>query len=279
MEFSFFWLTLILFFLGAYELLVKVFLSLKSKLFIISVLSLFLMLSLFLHYIISIIFFLYLFIPGILLKFYGKNLFTQNNILIYFVTVLIISCILYIPISDSLWLHINESVYNYLNNSSFVIKGLIEIYTIAQFFRFLYPSLFSFFFLIFFSYISSGNFYSFWYRTFKNFKHNFAFWTVLLWISFAFCSGINLGQKNNLLILSNILLNVALFFTCFYTIFGLLIISMILRKKGIKDTLVLMCFYVIFTISGSYLPLVFFALSGIGITDIWMNYRKVATSN
>jgi len=227
---------------------------------------------------ISIIFSLYLFIPAVLFWFYRDKLFNYKLLSIYFIAVLIISSILYIPVSDNLWLQVNEKIYSYFSSSSRIIKGLMEIYTVAQFFRFLYPSLFSFFFFLFFAYISSKNLYSFWYRLFKNFKHNFAYWSVSLWIIFAFLSVIA-GQKANLLILSNIILNIALFFTYFYTMFGLLLIFVFLRKNGIKYTLPSVVLFVIFTVSGSYLPLIFFALSGIGITDIWMNYRNIATTN
>lgn len=278
MEFSLFWLSLLIFFLGSYELLKKVFLFLKSRQILIVILFLFsLSLSIF-HWMISIIFSLYLFIPAVLFWFYRDKLFNYKLLSIYFIAVLIISSILYIPVSDNLWLQVNEKIYSYFSSSSRIIKGLMEIYTVAQFFRFLYPSLFSFFFFLFFAYISSKNLYSFWYRLFKNFKHNFAYWSVSLWIIFAFLSVIA-GQKANLLILSNIILNIALFFTYFYTMFGLLLIFVFLRKNGIKYTLPSVVLFVIFTVSGSYLPLIFFALSGIGITDIWMNYRNIATTN
>lgn len=198
--------------------------------------------------------------------------FSFTGLELFFALILLLFCILYLPM-DAIWIKAGVWFENILDSAGLLKESrFMDVYYAAMFFRNIYPSVLAGFFVYLFYSSMSENKISLWRRYYNDFNHweiypAVFFWTVYLLAEYIRLKWIPLKVKE-------ILLCMAVYFSIFYAIFGFLVLLFFFKKKRIQYVTTIIVVYAALVFSGQYFIPVFFLITGIGISDIWMKYRK-----
>jgi hypothetical protein len=183
-------------------------------------------------------------------------------------------CWFYLPRVPLIWEKIGEIVKNSLAGLG-LLKSyrFIDVYYLAEDFRFVYPVWLVGLLTTAFLYSVSGwKKSSFWYRFLKNFDHRLIAAPVLLWTVFFienyfYPQWIEWDWEMGLL-------NLCLFYSYFYVLYGFLTLFYGMRRRRFSQFFALAILYLALLLSGKFFSFPLIILMGVGISDIWMHYRR-----
>jgi hypothetical protein len=206
----------------------------------------------------------------------GSLIKDNNKLLVFqavFSCVIILISLYYLTRLDLIWGNISELVFSVYNSSEiFRNSRALEVYTAVKVFNSVYPSILLFIVAVWLLYWMDRNRRSFWYRFLHQFDHRQVIPATLLWTLTGIINQFHWKPGNwNI---EGYLLNLSIFFSAFYVLFGFLTLVYGLKKSGWNDTVAIVLIYLIIVVSGEYFPFTLTLILGIGVSDIWMNYRK-----
>ncbi len=186
-------------------------------------------------------------------------------------------CYFYLPAADRIWVNFNALFLKAIKPAMPAAAGLTEVFEVARFLRFLYPAFFAAGVTIFILFIAERHYASFWHRFLLRFNHRQIMTLAVLWTIFGIFE--ILGDVVSRGIFSSFIfeagvLNVCLYFSFFYIIYGFLIINHLLKKRGFPVTVTSLSVYGLLIISGGFIVYLLTLLLGIGVSDVWMDYTR-----
>jgi len=206
----------------------------------------------------------------------SPNLFWIIELLIGIFLILIGA--VYLSRIDVIWSEIGFKV-NGLYQTTDWLKGkrLWDVYLVAQFFRGVYPSFFAVVLLVFFSFIKGRYPLTVLIRFIKGFDHKQIFITLSFWCFYIALEFFLPGGKWYLL--KMVILNCSVFLSAYYFFYGFFILVFMLRKRRLDFSMILILLYSLIVFSGPVFMFPLLIIAGVGISDIWMNYRKNSLRN
>jgi hypothetical protein len=204
------------------------------------------------------------------------TLSTDSRLLVLqavFSCVIILVSIYYLGRLDLIWGSISDKVFSVYNSSEvFRNSRGLEVYTAVKVFNSVYPSALVFIAAVWLLYWLDRNRRTFWYRFLKGFDHKQVIPATLLWTLTGIINQLHWKPLNwNI---EGVLLNLSIFFSAFYVLFGFLTLVYGLKKSGWNSTIAAALIYLIIVVSGEFFPFTLTLILGIGVSDIWMNYRN-----
>jgi hypothetical protein len=212
----------------------------------------------------------------------ASRIFIRNKYYVYpglkalFLIGLLCFCFFYLPAADKIWNDLNKIFLKAINHMP-AASSIAEVFKVAVFFRFLYPAFLAAGITIFFLYITESHRASFWQCFLIRFSHRQILALAVLWTLFGIFE--ISADFINWRIFSSFLfevavLNVCLYFSFFYIIYGFLIINHILKKRGFSVTITSLSVYSLLILSGGFVVYLLTLILGIGVSDVWMDYTK-----
>ncbi len=277
MEFSFFWILLSLSGYAAFycgQFLLKPVLKKKEVLYLLLFLSA------------GVIFFIPVLGAVLLVNFTAVFLFRHvlrnkkrlyTGLLVFFLIILVVFCLFYLPRADKIWMILNEKITIWIKPVLAFMFRFMEVFYVAEYFRYIYPPVLTAGAALFFYFTLDKHPKSFLGRFLGRFDHKLVFALIGFWIVFGvfeFLIDFYKIKTGYLFFIETGILNICLYFSFFYMIYGFLLLLYFLKKKGV---LYLISFPVIIgslIISGGFILYLLILLLGIGVSDIWMDYTK-----
>lgn len=173
-----------------------------------------------------------------------------------------------------IWIAINDLIIKALVPVPLLRNSrLVDVFFVAQYFRFLYPVLFCVMLFFLFDRILSGNPRSYWHRFFRKFDHRIAypmtfFWALYFVLDWAKPMWPTPG------VWLNLALEAAVYFSMLYAVYGTLTVMIALRKIRVPLFWSMTVLLLIVVVSGPVFLFTLTFLMGIGVSDIWMHYNK-----
>lgn len=187
---------------------------------------------------------------------------------------LVLFCFFYIPSADKIWINI-KNLFSGINNGSFPVVDSIK--ELARSFRFFYPAGIAAGLALFFMIAADRHSLSFWHRFMIRFSHKQLITLVIFWTAFWIFEVLGdfiAGGIFTSFFIETLGLNICLYFSVFYIIYGFLIINYLMKRRGIPYSVNSIIIYGAIIISGDFLLYILILLLGVGITDTWMDYTK-----
>ncbi len=168
---------------------------------------------------------------------------------------------------------IDRLIENLLSLSGFFHNGsFLQIYYISYLFRPIYLSLIFMLLTVIYSFALTAYKRSYWYRYIRKFNHREVLAVVFFWLCYFVLNNIKLKWLKWEYII--IILNLAIYFSLYYLMYGFLTLIFSLKKRSIEYFSVIIIIYSLIIFSGQYFLIPLILVMGIGISDIWMYYLK-----
>lgn len=148
---------------------------------------------------------------------------------------------------------------------------LVDLYLVSRFFRLFYPALAVLTLLFALGVAADARRYTSLYRWYRFYRHIWLWPLVGSWVIFGLLDRLNTLEAA--LIAQAVSLNMALYFTGIYAVYGFLLIMYACRRKGLPVWVPAAVLITLLVISGPLFVLPCVILAGIGLSDIWMGYR------
>lgn len=202
---------------------------------------------------------------------FRKSFFWINTIVIF--AVLTTVCWFYLPNADKIWIAVSSWFGDVLLKTRLLnTTRLMDVFYVGYFFRLYYPVILAFILFVGLYRALDKNRCSFWYRFYHWFDQRMVFLLVFSWLLFV---GIEAaGWTVKFMNLRVMALNAALYFSTLYVFYGFLILLYGLKRNHLPYWLSLILIYGLLVLSGQVFIVTAALIMGVGITDIWMNYRK-----
>lgn len=194
--------------------------------------------------------------------------------LLAFGIILICFCWLYLRKADGIWAAFSNDLENALIHARLAGKTrLMDGFYVGYFFRNYFPALIAFTLYLGFGRAVSGKRWTFWYRLYRGFDQKISAVLIAVWAGFGL---VEITQwKIKEVNVWAICLNLAIFVSLFYSLFGFLTLVYNMKRSKVPYWLSRILIFGLLVFSGQVFIVTLALLMGVGITDIWMDYRRL----